>query len=279
MGEVSNRDTEQQGEVILVDKRSEGRIWVITLNRPHRMNSLGDNLGGLLSDTLAAYRDDKQARVAIITGAGTKAFCAGADLLEAAAMGEAKKNGVESPVKGMGPLDFMNMAENMNLWKPTIAAINGYAIAGGFMLAMNCDIRIMAENAKVGIGETRWNMPGAMWMAPLCRQMPQGCALELTMWGDTQYTAERCYQIGWAQAVVPKEELLDKALEYADRMLDMGPRSVRNNKEMVYRGAYMDPLESQRWGSALEQNLRGMTDTVEGLAAFAEKRRPVFRDE
>jgi len=236
-------------------------------------------MAGALTKAFKAYRDDPVARIAVITGTGDKAFCAGADLIETSEARQAEKDGSPKPKKNMGKLGFINMSETLDLWKPTIAAINGFAIAGGFMMAMQCDIRIMAEHATVGIAETRWNMPGAMWMAPLCRQMPQGCALELTMWGDTQYTAERCYQIGWAQAVVPKEELLDKALEYADRMLDMGPRSVRNNKEMVYRGAYMDPLESQRWGSALEQNLRGMTDTVEGLAAFAEKRRPVFRDE
>jgi enoyl-CoA hydratase/carnithine racemase len=277
MDEMSKTNTEK--EVVKLEKLSDGRIWVLTMNRPDRMNSMGENLAGQLSDRLAEYRDDKQARVAIITGAGTKAFCAGADLIEAAQMGEDKKNGVEPSVKGMGRMDFMNMAERMELWKPTIAAVNGYAIAGGFMIAMNCDIRIIADHAKVGIGETRWNMPGALWMAPLSRQMPLGCALELTMWGDAQYTAERCLQIGWAQAVVPQEKLMEKALEYADRMLDMGPRSVRNNKEMVYRGAYMDPLESQRWGQALEQNLNGMSDSVEGLKAFAEKRRPVFRDE
>jgi len=276
---VSTAETEHEKEVVTVEKLSEGRIWVITMNRPDRMNSMGENLAGQLSDRLAEYRDDKQARVAIITGAGTKAFCAGADLIEAMQMGEDKKNGVESSVKGMGRMDFMNMAERMELWKPTIAAVNGYAIAGGFMIAMNCDIRIIADHAKVGIGETRWNMPGALWMAPLTRQMPLGCALELTMWGDAQYTADRCLQIGWAQAVVPQEQLMEKAMEYADRMLDMGPRSVRNNKQMVYRGAYMDPLESQRWGAALEQNLKGMSDTVEGLKAFAEKRRPVFKDE
>ncbi len=116
-------------------------------------------------------------------------------------------------------------------------------------------------------------------MAPLTRQMPLGCALELTLWGDTQYKAERCYQIGWAQAVVPREKLLETALSYADRMLDMGPRAVRNNKEMVYRGAYMDPRDSLRFGSALEQNLRGMKDSVEGPTAFSEKRRPNFLDE
>ena len=276
---MSTAETEHEKEVVTVEKLSEGRIWVITMNRPDRMNSMGENLAGQLSDRLAEYRDDKQARVAIITGAGTKAFCAGADLIEAMQMGEDKKNGVESSVKGMGRMDFMNMAERMELWKPTIAAVNGYAIAGGFMIAMNCDIRIIADHAKVGIGETRWNMPGALWMAPLTRQMPLGCALELTMWGDAQYTADRCLQIGWAQAVVPQEQLMEKAMEYADRMLDMGPRSVRNNKQMVYRGAYMDPLESQRWGAALEQNLKGMSDTVEGLKAFAEKRRPVFKDE
>ncbi|MBV1914854.1 MAG: enoyl-CoA hydratase/isomerase family protein [Pseudomonadales bacterium] len=276
---MSEANMEQEKEVVKLEKLSEGRIWVLTMNRPDRMNSMGENLAGQLSDRLTEYRDDKQARVAIITGAGTKAFCAGADLIEAMQMGEDKKNGVETTVKGMGRMDFMNMAERMELWKPTIAAVNGYAIAGGFMIAMNCDIRIIAEHAKVGIGETRWNMPGALWMAPLSRQMPLGCALELTMWGDAQYTAERCLQIGWAQAVVPQEQLMEKALEYADRMFDMGPRSVRNNKEMVYRGAYMDPLESQRWGQALEQNLKGMSDSVEGLKAFAEKRRPVFKDE
>lgn len=98
------------------------------------------------------------------------------------------------------------------------------------------------------------------------------------MWGDTRYDAKRCYDIGWAQAVVPTEKLMEVAMAYADRMLDMGPRSVSNNKEMVYRGAYMDPRDSHRFGTALEKNLQGMADSVEGPLAFSEKRRPNFKN-
>ena len=279
MSGASNRNTKQEGDVVLIDKQSEGRIWVITMNRPHRMNSFGDGMGGALTEALIAYRDDKQARVAVITGAGEKAFCAGADLIATSEGREAAKDVKSAPTKAeinKDKLDFINMSEKLNLWKPTIAAINGFAIAGGFMMAMQCDIRIMAEHATVGIAETRWNMPGAAWMAPLTRQMPLGCALELTMWGDTKYDAQRCYNIGWAQAVVPKEKLMEMALAYADRMLDMGPRSVSNNKELVYRGAYMEPSISFRYGVAVEKNLRGMADSIEGPKAFSEKRRPNF---
>ncbi|MBV1878274.1 MAG: enoyl-CoA hydratase/isomerase family protein [Pseudomonadales bacterium] len=272
----TGRDLKQDGDVVLIEKRNEGKIWVITMNRPHRMNSLGDGMAGALTDAFEAYRDDREARVAIITGAGEKAFCAGADLIETSDSRQAAKDGKAKSSRGMGRMGFVNLSESMNMWKPTIAAINGFAIAGGFMVAMQCDIRIIADHAKVGIAETRWNMPGAAWMAPLTRQMPLGCALELTMWGDTKYDAKRCYDIGWAQAVATSETLMPTALAYADRMLDMGPRSVSNNKEMVYRGSYMDPRDSQRFGQAVERNLQGMADSVEGPLAFSEKRRPNF---
>lgn len=278
MATQTGRNLEQQGDVVVIDPRADGRIWTITMNRPHRMNALGDGMGSALTDAFEAFRDDRQARVAILTGAGDRAFCAGADLIETAEARQAEARGA-TPPRGMGRLGVINLAESLGVWKPTIAAINGFAVAGGFMLAMQCDIRIMAEHARIGIAEVRWNMPGAAWMAPLARQMPLGCALELALWGDTQYDAQRCYQIGWAQAVAPAEKLMETALRYADRMLDMGPRAVRNNKEMIYRGAMMDPRDSMRFGSALEQNLRGMKDSIEGPVAFAEKRRPDFRDE
>ena len=170
------------------------------------------------------------------------------------------------------------LSEGMDLWKPTIAAVNGYAIAGGFTLAMRCDIRIMAEDARVGISEVRWNMGGAGWMTPLTRQIGLGSALELILWGDIQYGAERCYQLGWAQRVVPREQLMETAMDYAQRALDMAPRAVRNMKQALYRGFYMDPLSGQAYGSALEQNLGGMQDSIEGPLAFSEKRRPNFID-
>ncbi len=166
----------------------------------------------------------------------------------------------------------------MNLWKPTIAAINGFAIAGGFMFSMQCDIRIAAEHARIGIAEVRWNMGGAGWMAPVTRQIGLGIALELTLWGDTQFSAQRAYEVGWVNKVVPLERLMETAMEYAQRAIDMAPRAVRNIKETLYRGFYMTPQVGQAFGNAIEQNLRGMQDSIEGPRAFSEKRRPNFID-
>jgi enoyl-CoA hydratase/carnithine racemase len=108
--------------------------------------------------------------------------------------------------------------------------------------------------------------------------MPMGCALELVMWGDTQYDARRCYEIGWVQKVVPRAQLMEAAMAYARRMVDLAPRAVRNNKQMIYRGFNLNPIDAMKWGSALEQNLQGMHDSVEGPLAFSEKRRPNFTD-
>lgn len=280
--EKHGRDTPQEtfGPVVKVDKHEDGQIYVITMNRPHRMNSMGDGLPAALYDAFSEFRDDPTGRVAILTGAGSKAFSAGADLIATSETRQAESSGgrppgYRAPRQGK---DIVPLAEGMNLWKPTIAAVNGYAIAGGFMYAMQCDIRLMAEHARVGIAETRWNMPGGNWMAPMTRQIGLGSALELTLWGDTQYTAQRCYEIGWAQRVVPAEELMDTAMDYAKRALDMAPRAVRNMKEALYRGYYMDPLQGDAFGRALEQNLAGMQDSVEGPTAFSEKRRPNFTD-
>jgi enoyl-CoA hydratase len=273
----TGRNNEQVGPVVLVEKHEDGKIWVITLNRPHRMNSMGGGLSEALTAAFEAYRDDPAARVAVVTGAGDRAFSAGADLIEAAERRQAAARGELPPAPPRRSF-FVPLAEGLDLWKPTIAAINGFAVAGGFMIAMQCDIRIMAEEARAGIAETRWNMGGAGWMAPLTRQMPLGCALELVMWGDTQYSAQRCYEIGWVQKVVPRSLLMETALGYARRMVDLAPRAVRNNKQMVYKGFNMSPVESMKWGSALEQNLQGMKDSIEGPLAFSEKRRPNFTD-
>ena len=275
-----NRSTPQEtfGPVVKVDKLEDGGIYLITLNRPHRLNSIGDGLGEALYDAFVEYRDDPNARCAVLTGAG-RAFCAGADLINTAATREAEREGRPSPVhvpdrrKSAVPL-----SEALGLWKPTIAAINGWAVAGGFMFAMQCDIRIMSEEAKVGIAEARWNMGGAGWMIPLTRQIGLGSAMELTLWGDTQYDAERCHQLGWVQRVVPQEMLLETALAYARRMLYLAPRAVRNMKQALYRGYYMEPLMAQQFGAAIEQNLQGMNDSIEGPKAFSEKRLPNFTD-
>lgn len=272
---MASPDTD--AEPVLLEKRADGRIWVVTLNRPERMNTIGGGMMERLVEIFLGYRDDPAARVAILTAAGDRAFCAGFDLRDVAARRASASAGARPAPPPRGPTTIVPLAEGLELWKPVIGAINGFAIAGGFMLAMQCDIRIMAEHARIGVSEVRWNL-GSAWMMPITRQIGLGNALEMCLWGDTQFTAQRAYEIGWAQRVVPKERLMAVAMEYADRMLDMAPRAVRNVKQMIYRGAYMDPLEGQRFGSALIQNLVGMQDSVEGPQAFLEKRRPNYID-
>ncbi|MBI2864905.1 MAG: enoyl-CoA hydratase/isomerase family protein [Chloroflexi bacterium] len=273
----TGRDAQQVGPVVTVDKYEDGKIYIITLNRPHRMNSLGGGLIGATYDAFAEFRDDRQARVAILTGRGARAFCAGADLIETSERRKAAAAGQAVPDAGEEQLP-VPLSESMDLWKPTIAAINGFAIAGGFMMAMQCDIRIAAEHARIGIAETRWNMGGGRWMAPITRQIGLGIALELTLWGDTQFTAQRAYEVGWVNKVVTAEELMETAMSYAQRAIDMAPRAVRNIKQTLYRGFYMTPEVATAFGNAIEQNLRGMQDSIEGPTAFAEKRRPNFID-
>lgn len=265
--------------VVLLDKREEGRIWVITLNRPERMNAIGGGMSERLTEIWEEFRDDRTARVAILTGAGDRAFSAGADLKEAAESRQRAARGELPPQPTRRGRNWIPLAEGLGVWKPTIAAINGYCIAGGVMMAIQCDIRIAAEHARFGVAETRWNMGGAYWMTALTRIIGLGHALELCLWGDTQITAQRAYEIGLVNQVVPKEQLMDTAMEWARRMLDLAPRAVRNIKETLYRTYSMGLHEAWALGQAIEQNLRGMKDSIEGPRAFVERRRPVFLDE
>jgi enoyl-CoA hydratase/carnithine racemase len=278
------RDTPQEtfGPEVLVDRAAEGRIHVITLNRPHRLNALGGGLRAALYDAWTDFRDDPTARVAVLTGAG-RAFSAGADLIEAAEQraAAARSDAPDPEADTQARAQWRaatTLAEGMGVWKPVIGAINGPAVAGGFALAMQADIRVMADTAWVGIAEARWNMGGASWMIPVTRQIGLASALELILWGDTRYDAARCHELGWVQRVVPPDQLLPAAMEYAERMLQMAPRAVRNFKQALYRGYYMEPLVGSAYGDALEQNLAGMHDSIEGPRAFAEKRAPRFTD-
>jgi enoyl-CoA hydratase/carnithine racemase len=163
------------------------------------------------------------------------------------------------------------------IWKPVIASINGFAIAGGWWLAQACDIRISAEHAECGIAETRWNMP-AGWVHSLPRKVSLGHALEIALWGDARITAQRGYEIGWINRVVPKEKLMTEAMSWADRMRYLAPRSVRNLKEIIYRSYDMSYADAAAFGIALEHNLLGMEDTLEGNKAFNEKRKPNYKN-
>ena len=258
--------------VLIYEKKFDGRVVVMTLNRPQVMNALNGELSEAVHNGWERFRDDDEAWVAILTGAGDKAFCAGADLKETTQIRTGEIKAVRRQRHTPGPL-----CEALDLWKPTIAAINGYAIAGGWGLAQQCDIRLAAEHAELGVAEVRWNM-GAGWLHPLTRQMHLQHALEVVLWGDRRITAQRAYEMGWVARVVPKERLMDEAMEWAERILYLAPRDVRNLKEILYRGFYMSPMEGAAFARSLEQNLVGMEDSIEGPQAFTEKRKPQFKN-
>lgn len=263
--------TATESDVLLYEKKGYpgtlGKVVVMTINRPERMNAVSIELANRLADAWQEFEEDEEAWVAILTGAGDRAFCSGADLSDPA---------IKAIGSGGGTGKRREAAPSW-ISKPTIAAINGFALAGGWQFAQICDIRIAAEHAEMGIAETKWNL-GANWVCDLTRELNIGHALEIALWGDKRITAQRAYEMGWVNRVVPKEKLMEEALSWAERMLYLGPRSVRNMKETIYRGYYMQTELGRRFGSSLSQNLRGMDDTSEGPRAFSEKRKPQFKN-
>jgi enoyl-CoA hydratase len=268
-------------DILLYEKKD--RIVTITINRPERRNAISVELAARLAEAWERFRDDEDAWVAILTGAGDKAFCAGFDLVDLAEVAVKKsqqppRTDLSEDAKRFNEAAFHpGMWKPVEIWKPMIAAINGYAIAGGWMLAQTCDIRIAAEHAELGIAETMWNLP-AGWVCTLSRQLNIGHTLEIALWGDGRISAQRGYEIGWINRVVPKEALMHEAMSWAERMLHLAPRCVRNLKQILYRSYDLGSHEALEFAMALEQNLRGMEDTIEGARAFAEKRKPVFKN-
>ena len=265
--------------VLQLDKEANGRIWVMTLNRPERLNSLNGELRKALYETYWEFAQDEDAWVSIITGTG-RAFCTGQDLRERADRDAAAAQGLPDPMVEMPDYlqNIFPLADRLDCWKPMIAAVNGIAVAGGFNQAMQCDIRIASDTADFGVTEVRWNQ-GAGWVHHLTKVIGLGNALELVLWGDERISAERAKEWGLVNEVVAPDDLMPRAMEWAERMLNLAPRSVWNLKEILYRGTVMGPIEALRYASNLERNLQGMEDSVEGPKAFSEKRAPVFKNQ
>ena len=163
--------SQRMGDVVV---ERDGQVLVITIDRPQQMNALSAGVRQGLFDAFAAFESDAHAKVAILTGAGERAFCAGMDLKEMSA------SAMRVPPKGLIPV----LGQNCSASKPVIAAVNGVAFAGGFLLAQMCDLCVAAEHASFGITEARWGR-GAPWAAPLPWLIPPRVALELLMTAET----------------------------------------------------------------------------------------------
>lgn len=252
---------------IIYEKK--GAVAVLTINREPQLNAINAQTSSEMYRAWEDFRDDDNLRVAILTGMGQKSFSTGMDLV-ATAKGE-------NQFEGGRPVPFGGFTKRMPIYKPIIAAINGFCLAGGMELALACDIRICTPEARFGLPEVRWAiMPGAGGTQRMPRAIPQAWANYLILTAE-QIDAETALRAGLVSHIVPKDELMDRAHQIANTICERGPLAVRAAKEAISRGLDM-PLDH---GLALEDLLLGRLmatqDAKEGPRAFAEKRKPEYQ--
>ncbi len=248
----------------------KGRIAYVTMNRPERMNAHHPPSFRELWKVFCEFRDDPEVWVAILTGAGEKAFSAGNDLkyqAETVAAGRSMTRAVPDGPSG----SFTN---NFECHKPIIAAVNGYALGGGFEIALACDIIIAADHARFGLPEPTVGLNAAGGgMHRLPRQVPLKLAMGMLLTGR-QIDAQEAYRIGVANEVVPQADLMATAEKWAADILLCAPLSVRSTKEAAMKGLDMSLDAAMNESFPVTQQMRGSADSVEGPLAFSEKRPP-----
>jgi enoyl-CoA hydratase len=254
-------------ETILYERRDS--IGCVTINRPDKLNALNGKVMDELDNCFRALQDDGEVRVVILTGAGEKAFVAGADLNELATL--APLEGRDFSRRGQGIFDLVE-----NLGKPVIAAVNGYALGGGCELAMACTLRIASENARFGQPEVKLGIiPGYAGTQRLARLVGKGRALEMILSGEP-INAQEAYRVGLVNQVVPAAELAAAAEALARKIAANAPLAIRFALESVNRGLEM----TREQGQFLEAALFGLccttADMKEGTRAFLEKRPAKF---
>jgi enoyl-CoA hydratase len=251
----------------------KGRIGYVTLNRPKILNAQSPEMFDELAQVFTEIKYDPDVGVVILTGAGDRAFCAGADINFLKTLAQmtpmAAKAFVEKNRRAFGAIE--------HLGKPVIAAVNGFALGGGCELAMACHIRIASENARFGQPEINLGLfPGAGGTQRLPRLIGKGLAIELMLTGEA-ISAQEAYRIGLVNKAVPAADLMPTAEKLAQQILSKAPLAVRVILEAVQHGMEMTLPE----GLQLEENLFGVIcgtdDMKEGTAAFLEKRQPTFK--
>lgn len=255
-------------QYVLYEKKD--RIAYITLNRPEVRNSLHIHAHRELAEIWSDFRDDPELWVAIITGAGDKAFSAGNDLKYTAAhAGEAQPP--------MPPGGFGGITNRFECWKPIIAAVNGFALGGGLEIALASDIIIAAEHARFGLPEpTVGLIAAAGGVHRLPRQIPLKVAMGMILTGR-HITAQEAYRIGLVNEVVPLAELMPTAEKWAQDIIRCAPLSVRASKESAYKGLALPLLDAINVNFLERQKWLSSEDIIEGPKAFSEKRPPQWK--
>jgi enoyl-CoA hydratase len=244
----------------------KGRIAVMTINRPDAHNAFTAEMLRAMDAAFADFNDDPELWVAILTGAGEKSFSSGMDLKEAIPL---LQSGDELGYEDHTKRPFSDV------FKPIIAAVNGFCIAGGLEFLQGTDLRIAAEHARFGLGEVRWGIiPTGGSHVRLPRQIPWAVAMELLLTGQP-IDAQRAYQIGLVNKVVPADQLMTAALQLAEVVCQNGPLAVRTAKEIAVRTLGLE--SSFVLEKALGQRVIDSEDAKEGPRAFTEKRKPQFK--
>jgi enoyl-CoA hydratase len=245
-------------------------VAVVTVNRPDKLNALDDRTMAELETAFTALGTDAAVRGVILTGAGGKAFVAGADIAELSR--QTPVEGKERSLRGQKVLDRIE-----NLGKPVVAAINGYALGGGCELALACHVRVAAETARLGTPEVKLGiMCGYAGTQRLSRLVGKGRALEMLLTGEMVDAAE-ALRIGLVNRVVPAEKLREESLALLGKMLANGPLSLRFTMEAVNAGLEMPLAEAQYVEATLFGLICASEDMKEGTAAFLEKRAARFQ--
>ena len=257
----------------LTYERSD-RIATITLNRPEVLNAADDQMLLELNQAWLQFRHDHEAWVAILTGSGERAFCAGRDVKEQAAQDSAglRTQIIETPYGFGGP-----MPTEHDIWKPIICAVNGICAGLGVNLLVAADLALCAEHAEfLEPHVSRAWMPPAAVLLPL--KINYGAAFRmLTMGAQERMSAQRAYEVGLVTEVVPKEQLLPRAREIAEAIMQNGPLAVRGVKQVMQQMQHMTLAEAIALCSRIMDTAWRSQDAAEGAQSFVEKRKPVWQ--
>ncbi|MES3000051.1 MAG: enoyl-CoA hydratase-related protein [Pseudomonadota bacterium] len=247
-------------DAVLYERRDA--VAIITINRPDARNAINEEVRVGLFDAWNRFEADREAHVAILTGAGDRAFCAGMD------MKEARAAVFTVPPPGHFPIP----GDTVPVTKPTISAVNGIAAAGGWWFAQACDLCVAAEHATFAVTEAKVGR-GVAWSTPLIHMLPQRVMAEVLLTGRA-FTAQRLYELGFVNRVVPGAALLESALALAAEIAGNAPLTVRAALATVKAAARLQAVEAQEAARALFEPVYRSNDAQEGPRAFAEKRAP-----
>jgi enoyl-CoA hydratase/carnithine racemase len=256
---------------------TRGRVAYLTIDRPQAMNALNREVMGRLADAVHEFENDDDLLVAILTGEGGRAFSAGADLKEVAQRGadagrDGNRRGMVPRQGSLGAYDALE-----NCWKPVIAAVDGYCLAGGFELALMCDIRVATRASTFGLPEPRRSLLAGPGLNNLSRMIPLGEALRMQLTGSS-IGAERAYQIGLVQELADdRDALFACADRIAGEVLECAPLAVQAIKQVVKVGRNLPVEYSWRYSYPFQERISQTEDFLEGPRAFAQKRPPQWR--